>query len=1313
MSKNFKAGLVLLGCWALPVCLSLAANAPGDPSVAELESLLLRAGSFREQRAWPQAEELYTQFLAQVGNGPWPARRESPANRLPVLRRQCLFELADVYRRLRRPEQALQFSLEHRRELEKFTGPDVQRLLVENARLLADDYMALENYPAARELLQEALRSPSGEKKLIRLDMLMKLGTLEAVTGRQAAAIECWSEAEQIAEELLNRHYRTLSRAEQIRCTQHLMLCQDARGLPGQADRDLKVLARLQGLGPEAASQRRDAYVEQASQYLLLHNPARAEESLRRALSETSAESAPAARAQLLTMLARLVSGQQRETALLCWSEAAALYERVQKQPRSAEDRAGTLRELRTIYQQMGRLGDATRIAGLLFEHHQQILGADNPVTLESGATLGVLYATAGSYEKARPLFQRSVAYWRTRQPGDPLPLARTLNNAAAVERGIGNYAEAGQLFQEALGLRQKHLASDDPELATSYNNLASNFAAQGNYASAIELYQKLLEICSSAGQRADGLKSTTLLNLAMAYKSQGQFEKAASLCQQALDLQRSIFGEETLGSAAYYNALAGIYRVLGRYADASAAARKTLELCLRNGQPQHISAATAHYYLGGICQREQAYDLAEKHWEEALAIQRREGQQASAARTLNNLGALAYQQGQLARAEKLLRSALAIRDEFDGRPQECYSTLCNLAAVLRQLGNRDSARVTLEQALELPESVRARTTDGESERAGFFWQFASAFDMLVQWSLEDGDYEAAFLAVERGRNRTFLDQLRLGGVDLRTTLADENAGLRTREAALRAQLNEIPARARGLAPQASPAEKQQLADELARVQTDYSQVWVEIRNASPFYRRLLTQDQELCSLNRLREQVLQPHELMLFYYVGSKSSVLLVISPAPEPVRAFPLEISTVAASVLAAELEVVDRGAKDASRSLVGTVKSAKGAETKAAPAVPIARAGGLTQSTATALVNWYLSLVQDRDPVTSRGLIGTVRSAKGAKSEGSAAALANVLLPQEVRRLIEKRRPETLIVIPDGALHRLPLEALVLADGPTLRYGLDELPPIAYSPSANILVNLRSRPKVPTSIASRLLTVGDPAYPQAQQPPALPMLTAQSRGDLAREAFLQFGGEMERLPGTAEECRRIAKAFTADEVVSFLGESATEPNVVSAMKGRGIVHLAAHGLVDERLGNSYGAIALTPPSRGIAEAEEDGFLSYNEILRLPLTECELAVLSACQTNSGPERPLESGSSLAQAFLAAGARRVIASHWSVSDHSTADLMAAFFEAIARDRRAEMPIDYARALQEARLSIRSRPQSSSPYYWAPFVMTGPARQDR
>lgn len=80
----------------------------------------------------------------------------------------------------------------------------------------------------------------------------------------------------------------------------------------------------------------------------------------------------------------------------------------------------------------------------------------------------------------------------------------------------------------------------------------------------------------------------------------------------------------------------------------------------------------------------------------------------------------------------------------------------------------------------------------------------------------------------------------------------------------------------------------------------------------------------------------------------------------------------------------------------------------------------------------------------------------------------------------------------------------------------------------------------------------------------------------------------------------------------------------------------------------------------------AEDDGFLQLFEIYDLNLSECELTVLSACETNVGEYIEGEGVFALSRGFLAAGARRVIASQWSVNDASTAEMMGAFFRQIA-----------------------------------------------
>jgi CHAT domain-containing protein len=145
-----------------------------------------------------------------------------------------------------------------------------------------------------------------------------------------------------------------------------------------------------------------------------------------------------------------------------------------------------------------------------------------------------------------------------------------------------------------------------------------------------------------------------------------------------------------------------------------------------------------------------------------------------------------------------------------------------------------------------------------------------------------------------------------------------------------------------------------------------------------------------------------------------------------------------------------------------------------------------------------------------------------------------------------------------------------------------------------------------------------------------------------------------------------------------------------------------------VDQSYQNLFGALAFSTPQR--PTPTDDGFLSLHEIVTLPspLDACNLAVLSACETNCGPQSPLEAGSTMARAFLCAGAQRVVCSHWSVSDKETTELISRLMQNVAQDLAKDGRVDYAEALYEAKKKLSAKPLTAAPVFWAPFVLIGP-----
>lgn len=155
--------------------------------------------------------------------------------------------------------------------------------------------------------------------------------------------------------------------------------------------------------------------------------------------------------------------------------------------------------------------------------------------------------------------------------------------------------------------------------------------------------------------------------------------------------------------------------------------------------------------------------------------------------------------------------------------------------------------------------------------------------------------------------------------------------------------------------------------------------------------------------------------------------------------------------------------------------------------------------------------------------------------------------------------------------------------------------------------------------------------------------------------------------------------------------------------------IVHFATHGLVAAPRPECPARPALLTSFGG---KESDGLLSFREIYDLKL-DADLVILSACNTAAGAderatrEAGLTTGGGdpldgLVRAFVGAGARTVVASHWPAPDdyRATERLISGLFTAPPGTSVGQALLATQRALQDD-------PATSHPYYWAGFVLIG------
>lgn len=299
--------------------------------------------------------------------------------------------------------------------------------------------------------------------------------------------------------------------------------------------------------------------------------------------------------------------------------------------------------------------------------------------------------------------------------------------------------------------------------------------------------------------------------------------------------------------------------------------------------------------------------------------------------------------------------------------------------------------------------------------------------------------------------------------------------------------------------------------------------------------------------------------------------------------------------------------------------------------------------------------------------------------------------------------------LIIVPGGPLSSLPLSLLVSQDpGDSHDYSnaawLVRRFAISEVPSPRSLVTLKQEAASRKPAPRPFLGLGAPLFQGASGAAGAKALSDLSGA--CREAgpvSPNLLRALPPLPGTANEVKTIGAQIGGANATVLLGAQATEANLRSQPLGQyGVLYFATHGILPGEMHcESEPALALSPPMGTAATTATDGMLTASEIANLQLN-ADLVVLSACNT-AETANGLGGGAleGLSDAFFAAGARAVLASHWEVPSAATATLMTGVFN------RANRMRGVAEALRQSQLSLIAQGSTAHPFNWAAFTVIG------
>ncbi len=971
------------------------------------------------------------------------------------------------------------------------------------------------------------------------------------------------------------------------------------------------------------------------------------------------------------------------------YAEAESLYKETLKisEQKFSKEHLSTLtymNNLAELYRVQGKYAEAEPLYKETLKIREQKLGKEHQNTQISMNNLALLYKAQGKYTEAESIFKETINISeRTLDKENPNRLS-FMNNLALLYQAQGKYVEAELLLKKTLKISEQKLEKDNPSILTSMNNLALLYHHQGKYAEAEPLYKETLNIREQKFGKEHPDTLTSMNNLAGLYNSQGKYAEAEPLLKETLEISEQKLGKEhpdTLGSM---NNLAMLYKAQGKYAEAEPLLKEILEISERKLGKEHPDTLNFINNLAGLYSAQGNYTAAEPLYKETLKIRERTlgKDHPSTLISMNNLAMLYDDQGKYAEAETLYSRLITAIEQGADLSME-FRTTCygNRALCYLDSNLPEKAFADFKKGIEFSRQARKTAAVSDETRAKMFAENYYLYVNMVKLQQKYlHDMNEVYLAMEMSRAQGLQDLMDAGHTDLFAhmdkTMADKlhkediDANTELKE---KSKIADVALEAVGrfrtekkIEGDTIPAN---LQDEFNKLNDDWKAKSQEvlkarqrvaasldaIRSESPAFRDILGKDRLPVAFEKVQKALEQSKTIAMEYILGDKDSFLFVYGAGYSEPKVFSLTINKEQADILG-----------------IGE--------------------GNLT-------VERCEKLFLDDNGQFAYQETDIDKKELSPETLKKLYTLWSILVPnQEIANIAFAQ--ERILLLPDAALTKVPFEMLVI-EKPTTgkpKYLLDASPATLYSPAASIWYNLTLRKKNTTT---SILTLGNPLYDKVTK-------EGTSWGVQNQLNYLNIK-DFEILPFSKVESntikeRSVLKNFDCSQLLSG---DATEGLLKKNVSGKSIVHLACHGIADNRNGGAFAAMVLSP-GESADNQDDDGFLTFSEMFGLDLHSCNLAILSACETNAGANQRGEGTWSICRGFQTSGATNVVTTEWSVNDEAGTILISQF-----TNDAMNSPNDgqTAQKLQKARRLLRSgklNPEWEHPYYWAPFILMGP-----
>ncbi|MCP4350131.1 MAG: CHAT domain-containing protein [Desulfobacterales bacterium] len=762
----------------------------------------------------------------------------------------------------------------------------------------------------------------------------------------------------------------------------------------------------------------------------------------------------------------------------------------------------------------------------------------------------------------------------------------------------VDDYPVALSYYHRALKKSQEISGKGE---AGIFNNLGLVYRKTGNYSQAISCFNQALAVDrdnnDNKGEMGD------IINIGLVHYCLGNYHKALSYYQQSLKIAEDIDDEKA--KATNFTNIGLCYYCLNDYSQALSYLKKALKLERNNANKPEVASdliniAIVYNTMGDPIQ-------ALSYYRQSLKIAEEIGAREIEAANYVNIG-FAYQnlEKHIEAAESFNKGELiALQIDI---PETMWRAYYGKALILEKQGKEQEALSKYMVAIETIESMRSKLKE-EGHKTDFtnnkIFVYDHLIDILIKMhnkdSTEKFDYKA-FHYAERAKARTFLDMMATRSFQGKNINERE---ILTRDRDLQREILVLKKKNSSLRKNAE--EIKNVEKELKKKQTEYETFIKEVKLKKSELASLISVNP--ASVEQIQSWIDEDITLLEYYTTEDRTYAWLLTR------------------NVL--KTYVIDVMKKD----LVAKVNDflLPNISNQARRPIPVINLPTSYD---------YQKQSQYKERKRNREIFYQI---------------AYDFYELIIAPLVKDIKTQKLIIVPHGALHKVPFAALKSGKS----FMIDKYV-ISILPSSGVIEYIL---KKKNHDKKKLLAFANPET------------------DYVPLGFAEF------------EVNEIADFFPVKDI--YIGNKATEKIAKEKTSVANVIHFACHGEFNDRQIMQSGLLLAK-------DSYNDGYLQLHEIFELDLKNANLVTLSACETALCKIQGGDDLVGLSRGFIYAGTPSVLATLWEVDDRSTSILMKKFYENWYRKGMSK-----PEALRKAQISVKSMAGYEHPFYWAPFVMIG------